>query len=50
MALGFKRLALHSRSIEFITIQGKKVKVLSPLPDDFVGALHELGIESLLSI
>ena len=50
MALGFNRLALHSRSIEFTTLKGGKVKVIAPLPDDFNKALKELGIESLKSI
>ncbi|MFA6554562.1 MAG: RluA family pseudouridine synthase [Candidatus Paceibacterota bacterium] len=49
-ALGFERLALHSRSIEFVTIEGKTVKVSAPLPKDFETALKALGIESLSSI
>jgi len=47
LVLGFDRLALHSRSIEFSDLKGKMVKVLSPLPDDFIGGLKALGIESL---
>ena len=50
MALGFERLALHSRSIEFKTLLGKKVKVIAPLPKDFEVALKALGIETLSTI
>lgn len=32
---GFKRLALHARSIEFKNLKGKTVKVESPLPKEF---------------
>lgn len=45
--LGFERLALHSKSIEFKTIEGKLIKVESPLPEDFIRGLSALGIESL---
>ncbi|MFA6552682.1 MAG: RluA family pseudouridine synthase, partial [Candidatus Paceibacterota bacterium] len=34
-ALGFKRLALHSRSLEFELKDGKKIKIEAPLPADF---------------
>lgn len=50
MVLGFERLALHSRSIEFLNLNGEKIKVLSPLPKDFNNGLKVLGIESLASI
>lgn len=50
MVLDFKRLALHSRSIEFTTLEGKKVKVVAPLPDDFLNGLKALGIESLATV
>lgn len=50
MVLGFERLALHSRSVEFKTLSGEKIKVVSPLPNDFVTGLKSLGIESLSSI
>jgi 23S rRNA pseudouridine1911/1915/1917 synthase len=43
-ALGFSRTALHSRSVEFVTLEGKSVKVTAPLPDDFQVAYKELGI------
>ncbi len=32
---GFKRLALHAKSIEFKDLKGKKTKVESPLPKEF---------------
>ncbi len=43
MALGFARTALHARSIEFDSAEGKRVKVVAPLPSDFEAALKELG-------
>jgi len=43
-ALGFKRMALHARSIEFTNMKGKKVKVTSPLPNDFKTACAQLDI------
>jgi 23S rRNA pseudouridine1911/1915/1917 synthase len=47
MALGFERLALHSRSIEFTTLGGKSVKVTAPLPDDFKVALAALSMSDI---
>lgn len=44
-ALGFERLALHSRSIEFTALNGKKVVVEAPLPPDFQAAIKMAGIE-----
>jgi len=41
-ALGFTRLALHARSVSFITLHGEKVTVESPLPDDFERGLAEI--------
>lgn len=38
-ALGFERLALHSRSIEFGLLGGKQIKVEAPYPEDFEKAL-----------
>lgn len=38
-ALGFERLALHARSIEFELITGEKKKIEAPLPADFILAL-----------
>ncbi len=43
-ALGFERLALHSWSIEFESVKGKRVKVVSPIPPDFAAAAKELGV------
>jgi len=34
---GFKRMALHAKSIEFKNLQGKVIKVESPLPKEFKG-------------
>jgi len=48
--LGFERLALHSKSIEFEMIESKRIKVEAPLPEDFVQGLRVLGIESLVTI
>ena len=42
--LGFKRMALHARSIEFRLLNGKTKLVKSPIPEDFKGALAELHI------
>ena len=44
-ALGFARTALHSHSVEFDTLEGKRVKVVAPLPDDFLNAAKELSID-----
>lgn len=45
-ALGFGRLALHSRSLEFRSPEtGKRVSVTAPFPADFVGAFETAGIE-----
>lgn len=33
--LGFKRLALHARSLEFTNIDGQHIKVEAPYPNDF---------------
>lgn len=38
--LGFKRVALHARSLSFIGLAGKKIAVEAPLPDDFKKALE----------
>ncbi|MBX4198315.1 RluA family pseudouridine synthase [Candidatus Parcubacteria bacterium] len=44
-ALGFHRLALHARSLAFTGLDGKKIKVEAPLPEDFEQALIELRKE-----
>jgi 23S rRNA pseudouridine1911/1915/1917 synthase len=43
-ALGFTRTALHAYSVEFDTLEGKRVKVTAPLPADFIQACKELDI------
>lgn len=40
-ALGFERLALHARSIEFTDTKGEKVKVEAPYPEDFKRAIAQ---------
>ncbi len=42
-ALGFKRLALHSRAISFLLSSGKRITVEAPYPKDFEAALKILG-------
>ncbi len=42
-ALGFKRLALHARSIEFTDIDGKTVSIEAPLPPDFEKAVENFA-------
>ena len=43
-ALGFKRLALHSRAISFIQPStGKRVVVEAPYPDDFKEAVEQFS-------
>jgi len=42
-ALGFERLALHSRNISFILQDGKRITVEAPYPDDFEEALKNLA-------
>lgn len=44
-ALGFERLALHAYSIEFNSLNGKKIKVEAPYPEDFEMALKIMNIE-----
>lgn len=38
-ALGFKRLALHAKSVEFNDCAGKRVLIEAPLPEDFLDLL-----------
>lgn len=40
--LGFKRLALHARSLSFSLVNGERVTVEAPLPEDFKKALKFL--------
>lgn len=44
-ALGFKRLALHSRTISFLLKSGKRITVEAPYPKDFEEALKILTSE-----
>ncbi len=41
-ALGFKRLALHAKILEFADFDGKKVMIEAPLPEDFKRGLEEI--------
>lgn len=44
-ALGFGRLALHARSIEFTDSNDELLKIEAPYPEDFVRAQKEIGAE-----
>lgn len=44
MVLGFERLALHSRVIDFENMEGKRIHIETPLPEDFERVVKELGI------
>lgn len=46
-ALGFERLALHSVSIEFNGPNGKRIRVVAPLPGDFKRPIAAFGIKKL---
>lgn len=46
-ALGFERLALHAYSIEFNSIDGKKIKVIAPHPEDFERAFRFMNIKEV---
>lgn len=41
-ALGFKRLALHARSVKFQSLKGKEVAVEAPYPTDFKVAIAQI--------
>jgi len=45
MVLGFRRLALHSYSIGFVDLKGKKVLVVAPLPADFKKAVKKFDLK-----
>lgn len=45
-ALGFKRLALHSKIISFILSNGKRIAVEAPYPPDFEHALDVVSREN----
>lgn len=42
-SLGFKRTALHSKSIEFENTKGDLIKVEADFPEDFIYALSKIG-------
>ena len=44
-ALGFERLALHAYSIEFNLMNGKRIKIIAPYPEDFEKALKIMKME-----
>lgn len=46
-ALGFKRLALHAYSIEFNSMEGKKIKIVAPYPEDFERAFRLISIKEV---
>ena len=41
--LGFKRLALHSRAVSFLLMNGKRITVEAPYPKDFEEAIKIFG-------
>lgn len=41
-AFGLKRMALHASSVEFLALDGRKVKVEAPMPEDFSEAVAKL--------
>ena len=41
--LGFERLALHARHVTFRNVEGEKVSIEAPYPDDFKKAIDMLG-------
>ena len=45
--LGFKRLALHARTISFTNKKGESVEVLAPYPKDFLDAMKKIGYKDL---
>lgn len=45
LALGFERLALHARNLTFSLLNGQKMTIEAPYPEDFAGALAKYGKE-----
>ena len=41
--LGFNRLALHARQVTFKNVEGEKITVEAPYPEDFTRALSTIG-------
>jgi 23S rRNA pseudouridine1911/1915/1917 synthase len=48
--LGFSRLALHSRELEFVDIDGKIVKAEAPYPEDFEHAMKSPLLEVVKTV
>lgn len=46
-ALGFERLALHAYSIEFNLLDGKRIKIAAPYPEDFERAFRLMNIKEV---
>lgn len=44
--LGFERTALHSNLVQFDNLEGERVSVIAPLPDDFDFALKKMDAKS----
>jgi 23S rRNA pseudouridine1911/1915/1917 synthase len=45
-ALGFDRLALHSWSVGFDNLEGRRNKIAAPLPQDFEDIFKKIGVRS----
>lgn len=46
-ALGFERLALHSYSVEFSLVNGKRIKITAPYPEDFKKAFKLMNLKEV---
>ena len=46
-ALGFERLALHAYLIEFNLLDGKRIKIVAPHPEDFERAFRLMNIKEV---
>jgi len=44
-ALGFERTALHANWIQFQNMEGKTIKIVAPLPDDFAKVVEHFAIK-----
>ncbi len=40
--LGFKRLALHAKSVSFNSLSGDRIEIIAPYPEDFEQAVAEI--------
>ena len=45
--LEFERLALHAYSIEFNSVDGKRIKVVAPYPEDFEKAVKIMNMRKV---